>query len=62
MCGTAEWEWLENRFAYEPARQVCFGCEKKDLMREDDDGRQAGVSIVLLPEAVAKQRRLLQEA
>ena len=26
MCGTAEWEWDENRHAYEPVLRTCWGC------------------------------------
>lgn len=32
MCGTAEWEWEEDRFAYEPMEKICRGCELKDLV------------------------------
>lgn len=49
LCGTAEWEWRENKFAYHAAREVCFGCQHKDLLREDEQGTQAGVSIILVP-------------
>lgn len=49
MCGTAEWEWKENKFAYHAARVVCHGCQAKDLVREDETGHQAGVSITLVP-------------
>lgn len=57
MCGTAEWEWKENKYAYEAVRHVCFGCQQKDLAREEHDGQQAGVSIVLVPEATARLLR-----
>ncbi len=49
LCGTAEWEWLENKFAYHAAREVCFGCQQKDLLREEETGQQPGVSITLIP-------------
>ncbi len=62
MCGTAPWEWEANRFAYEAVREVCFGCQQKDLLREDDDGRQAGVSVVLIPEAAAQRLREQRES
>lgn len=60
LCGTAEWEWREDKYAYEPHRQVCFGCQAKDLAKDEHDGHQAGVSIVLLPQAVARQLRRAQ--
>lgn len=57
MCGTAPWEWDEDKYAYEPAREVCFGCQKKDLLRDDQEKSPAGSSVVLIPKAVAKARR-----
>jgi hypothetical protein len=37
MCGTAEYEWEDNKFAYEPHAHVCRGCELKDLVMDDPD-------------------------
>jgi hypothetical protein len=28
----SEWEWKDNRFAFEPYFHICPGCEKKDLL------------------------------
>jgi hypothetical protein len=46
MCGTAPWEWDEkqggSRFAYEPVEEVCPGCEKKDWLRDDEEGATPG--------------------
>ena len=49
MCGTAEWEWTEDRFAYTAVRHTCFGCQQKELLRDDDMQPMPGTSIVLLP-------------
>lgn len=56
MCGTSEWEWREDRFAYEAATRTCFGCQRLDAAREEH--RTApGVSMVLIPkERAAKMR------
>lgn len=57
MCGTAAWEWEEDRYAYEPAREVCIGCQKKDLLRDDHEKPPPGSSVVLIPKKVAAARR-----
>ncbi len=62
MCGTAPWEWEHDPYAYEPAREVCFGCQKKDLMRDDSEKPPAGSSVVLIPKAVARARRAAERA
>ena len=60
MCGTAKWEWEDNRFAYEPVENRCQGCYVKDVVAEDS-GRNPGVTIELLPttgrEAAVRQVR-----
>lgn len=60
MCGTAEWEWAEDEYAYMPSVHVCRGCALKDAAREDAN-KVSGGTIVLLSgaakrEALAKQR------
>lgn len=55
MCGTAPWEWEENKFAYVPVHQVCLGCQKKDVLRDDDEKPPAGSSIVLIPGSEAER-------
>ena len=57
MCGTAPWEWAEDPYAYEPDRETCFGCQKKDLLRDDTEKAPAGSSVVLIPKKVARERR-----
>lgn len=50
MCGTAQWEWDESRFAYEPVEKFCHGCYMKDASQETDPKRNmAGISIELMP-------------
>jgi hypothetical protein len=49
MCGTAEWEWKENRFAYEPMDKICMGCYYKEVTQTGQD--RPGVSTVLVPSA-----------
>lgn len=50
LCGTAEWEWLENKFAYEPVEHYCHGCYLKAMAQDDDPKRNTkGVTMELLP-------------
>ena len=35
MCGTSEWEWEEDRFAYEAVENICHGCEMKESIEQD---------------------------
>lgn len=37
MCGTADWEWQDNRNAYEPVLATCLGCYYKEIIREGQD-------------------------
>ena len=58
MCGTAEWEWEENRYAYEPVEHFCMGCYLKHMAGEDG-GSMPGTTITLLPStgrSAAKRR------
>jgi len=48
LCGTAAWEWAENRFAYEPVERFCQGCYLREVANEDTRNH-AGLSIELLP-------------
>lgn len=52
MCGTAPWEWDPeqggSRFAYDPKVEICPGCERKDWMRDNTDGKTAGARITLV--------------
>lgn len=47
-CGTAEWEWEEDPYAYEPIAKICPGCEKKELARDQSDDH-AGLYVTLQP-------------
>ncbi len=49
MCGTADWEWEENRSAYHPEMQICQGCMHLDAAREEQTEKHPGTSIVLVP-------------
>lgn len=48
LCGTAEWEWEENRFAYEPQETFCRGCYLKEVASEGKNNLP-GTTIDLIP-------------
>lgn len=52
LCGTAEWEWEDDRFAYEPIAKQCYGCYRKEIY-EEDATKQPGTHITLIPKAQA---------
>lgn len=52
MCGTAEWEWEENRRAYEPVLSTCWGCYYKEIARE---GQEIGPGVTVRLERTGTQ-------
>jgi hypothetical protein len=48
MCGTADWEWQEDRNAYEPMAKQCWGCYIKDSATDEND-RLPGSTMTLVP-------------
>lgn len=53
MCGTAGWEWEENRYAYDVQEVFCPGCYRKEVSAEGD--KLPGTRIELVP--VTKELR-----
>jgi hypothetical protein len=49
MCGTASWEWEENRFAYEPISSFCQGCYQKQVFSDTEHDSLAGTTVTLIP-------------
>lgn len=60
LCGTSEWEWEEDPFAYHPVIHTCPGCQKKKLLQDSDTPRPAGSSVRLVDKHTAE--RLEKEA
>jgi hypothetical protein len=48
MCGTAEWEWEENRFAYTPVDKFCRGCYQKSVFGDQEGGSLPGTNVTLV--------------
>lgn len=47
LCGTAQYEWDENRRAYEPVEKMCMGCYLK-AGAEESETYLPGSSISLI--------------
>ena len=44
MCGTAPWEWEENKFAFTAVDEFCQGCYQKSIFT-----RHAGLVTARAP-------------
>jgi len=56
MCGTADWEWEEDRYAYEPIAKQCWGCYIKDRATDENE-RLPGSTMTLVPTKEAENLR-----
>lgn len=60
MCGTAPWEWEENKFAYEAVDHFCKGCYQKSVFSDSESTSLPGTNVQLVPVTeVRKLERLL---
>lgn len=61
LCGTAGWEWEEDKRAYNPVEHFCQGCYSKSLL-EDIAGAVAGTTIRLTSSrSVESARRIISQ-
>jgi len=62
MCGTASWEWEQNRYAYEPTTKVCRGCEIRESV-SDQTPKHPGLTVELAPTVglEAAKRQMAQQ-
>lgn len=49
LCGTAQWEWDENRFAYVVTEEFCQGCYQKSVFSDQEAKSLPGTNIKLEP-------------
>lgn len=70
MCGTASWEWEENRFAYEAVDSLCQGCYLKSVFSDQEGSSLPGTNVKLVPvtplrkaqrQVAEERRRKMQE-
>lgn len=56
MCGTAAWEWDEDRYAYEAMQMQCYGCYIKEASNEGRE-HSPGTYTTLIPKRRAQEIR-----
>jgi hypothetical protein len=61
MCGTAKWEWDENKFAYEAVEDFCPGCLRKSALQETA-GNNPGSTVILVPTNTVEHAKRLKRA
>lgn len=49
MCGTAGWEWEDNKFAYTPVEELCQGCYQKSRFQDTQAKPLPGTNVKLVP-------------
>ena len=54
-CGTADWEWEEDFYAYEAMTMQCRGCFIKEASNEDE--KPLGTRVTLVPKRRAQEIR-----
>lgn len=60
MCGTAEWEWKEDRHAYEPIETTCMGCYMKHMADEGPSAPGSSISLIKT-DTIRHARHLLDQ-
>lgn len=49
MCGTAPWEWEENKFAFTAMDEFCQGCYQKAIFSDTQGSSLPGTNVKLIP-------------
>ena len=48
-CGTAPWEWEENKFAFTAVDEFCQGCYQKSVFSDTQSSSLPGTNVKLIP-------------
>jgi hypothetical protein len=49
LCGTAKWEWDENKFAFTAVEEFCQGCYQKQVFSDQQGSSLPGTNVKLIP-------------
>lgn len=49
MCGTAPWEWEENKYAFTAVDEFCQGCYQKSVFGDTQGSSLPGTNVRLIP-------------
>lgn len=59
MCGTAPWEWEDNRYAYTAIDEFCQGCYQKSAFTDQESKSLPGTNVKLVPTTPMMKARML---
>jgi hypothetical protein len=63
QCGTAPWEWEENKFAYTAVDDFCKGCYQKSVFSDQESNRSLpGTNVKLVPTTPLVKARMTVQA
>jgi len=62
MCGTASWEWEENKFAFTAVEEFCQGCYQKQVFSDQQGSSLPGTNVKLIPTTPQLTARLALKA
>jgi len=49
QCGTAPWEWEQDKFAYTAVEVLCKGCYQKSVFSDTESKSLPGTNVRLVP-------------
>jgi len=58
MCGTAPWEWEENKYAYTAIDELCHGCYQKSAFTDQESRSLPGTNVKLVPMTPVRKAEL----
>lgn len=62
QCGTAPWEWEENKFAYTAIEELCHGCYQKSVFQDTQSKSLPGTNVRLVPTTPQLKAQMLVTA
>ncbi len=62
QCGTAPWEWEENKFAYAAVEDFCQGCYQKSVFQDTESKSLPGTNVKLIPMTPQVKAQMLVKA
>jgi hypothetical protein len=62
LCGTAPWEWEDNKFAYQATEEFCKGCYQKAVFTDTQSKSLPGTNVKLVPTTPMMKARMAVQA
>jgi len=62
MCGTAPWEWENNKYAYQATEEFCNGCYQKSVFSDTESKSLPGTNVKLVPTTPMMKAKLKLQA